>query len=75
MNKVEQFVKRKGGTGAVANELGTALSTVSSWINRGSIPLRQWENLVKHGIATWEELSDLHQAVFGNKDEKLSLSA
>jgi len=75
MNKVQEFVKLKGGTVAVANALRVSPSSVSTWINRGSIPVRQWSKLVECGVATWDELSELHQTVFRkNDDEKLSVS-
>jgi len=45
MQTVDQFLKALGGTVAVANELGLAPTTVSSWKSSGSIPKWRMEGI------------------------------
>jgi hypothetical protein len=62
MANVREFIRQRGGTVSVANKLEIAASSVSTWIKRERIPLGQWSKFVDKGVATWGELSDLHQS-------------
>jgi hypothetical protein len=50
MNAIRDLIAKHGGTAKVAKKCGKSAQTVSNWITRESIPVRQWQDLVKGGI-------------------------
>jgi hypothetical protein len=55
MNKVRELIAKHGGTTKVASKCGKSAQTVSNWISRRSIPVKQWRALIAAGF-TRDEL-------------------
>lgn len=58
MQTVDQFLKALGGTVAVANALGLAPTTVSSWKSSGSIPKWRMDGIRQVATAKGIECPD-----------------